>query len=432
MAISSLVLQQMERSSWVRKMFEEAAQLRLRHPGRPIFDFSLGNPRLDPPPAFQEALEQIVRGRLPVKHGYMANAGYEQTRQAVAAQVSGEQGVTLEARHVLMSCGASGAMNVALKALLNPGDQVVVSAPYFMEYGAYCANHGGTLVPVAGTERFDPDLRALEAAISPSTAALILNSPNNPTGRVYPEAVIRGLGRMLERRSREVGRPVYLIADEPYRKIVFAGTEVPPVMSAYRNTVVVSSYSKDLSLPGERIGYAAVHPQAEDLPQLMDAMILCNRVLGYVNAPALMQRAGARLQGRSVDVSIYQRKRDALYGALKRLGYELERPEGTFYLFPRAPGGDDLKFVETLREELIIAVPSRGFGLDGCFRLAYCVEDEVIEGSIPGFERALHRARPRPAHTAGASLRTAGRSPRPWPPATTRRARRSSCPGLLA
>jgi aspartate aminotransferase len=393
MAVSRAVLEQIERSSWVRKMFEEAQQLHLKYPQRPVYDFSLGNPRLDPPAEMQEALERIVRDRQPVRHGYMPNAGYDETRQAVAAQAAREQGVALEARHVLMTCGASGAMNVALKSLVNPGEQIVVSAPYFMEYAGYCANHGGTLVPVPSAERFEPDVDALAAAITPATAVLILNSPNNPTGRVYSEATIQELGRMLERRSREVGRPVYLVSDEPYRKIVYDGARVPSVMRAYRNAVVVSSYSKDLSVPGERIGFAAVHPEAEDLPVLMDAMILCNRVLGYINAPALMQRVVARLQGASVDVSIYRRKRDALYGALRRLGYELEPPEGTFYLFPRAPGGDDLKFVDLLRDELIIAVPSRGFGVKGYFRLAYCVEDADIEGAIPGFERALHRAR---------------------------------------
>jgi aspartate aminotransferase len=392
MAISQPVREQMQRSSWVRRMFEESLELRRRHPDRKIFDFSIGNPSLDPPAAFQEALRDIVSTSLPRRHGYMPNAGYDEARQAVAAQVSREQGVALEARHVLMTCGASGAMNVALKSLLDPGDRVLAVAPYFMEYGGYCANHGGTLVPVPAAEGFEPDIEGLAAAITPDTAALIINSPNNPTGRVYSEATIRVLGRMLERRSREVGRPVYLVADEPYRKIVYDGRGVPGVMSAYRNSVVVSSYSKDLSVPGERIGYAAVHPEAQDLPELMDAMILCNRILGYINAPALMQRVVTRLQGQSVDIGVYRRKRDALSSALSRLGYELPPAEGTFYLFPKAPGGDDLKFVEALREQMIIAVPSRGFGVRGYFRLAYCVEDEVIEGSILGFERALQRA----------------------------------------
>jgi aspartate aminotransferase len=393
MAISRLVLEQIEGSSWVRRMFEEAAQLRAKHPDRRVFDFSLGNPRLDPPSGFQETLEEVVRTERPGRHGYMPNAGYDETRQAVAEQISREQGVPLQARHVLMTCGASGAMNVTLKALLSPGEQVVVSSPYFMEYAPYCANHGGTLVPVPGTGSFDLDVEALGAAITPATAAVILNSPNNPTGRVYPEATIQALGQMLERRSREVRRPVYLLSDEPYRRIIYDGTRLPGVMAAYRNSVVITSYSKDLSIAGERIGHAAVHPEADDLPMLLDGMILCNRILGYVNAPALMQRVVARLQGRSVDIAIYQRKRDALYEGLRRIGYELTRPEGTFYLFPKAPGGDDLKFAQTLREELIIAVPSRGFGVNGYFRLAYCVEDEVIEGSLPGFERALRRAR---------------------------------------
>jgi aspartate aminotransferase len=388
-AISRQIKEQMERSSWIRKMFEEAEELRLGAGGRQLCDFSLGNPRLDPPEPFRRALIEIAKARSRGKHGYMANAGFSEVREAVADYLTGEQEVELESRHVLMTCGAAGAMNVVLKTLLNPGDRVLVSCPYFVEYGAYTANHGGSLHPVGSKADFDLDIERLAEAITPATAALILNSPNNPTGRVYPRRTIEELGRMLESRSREVGRPVYLISDEPYRKLVYDGTAVPSVMKAYRNSIVLSSYSKDLSIPGERIGLAAVHPQAEDCQNLLDGMILCNRILGYVNAPALMQLAVARVLGQSVDVELYRRNRDALYEGLFELGYELMRPEGTFYLFPKAPGGDDLRFVDALRKELVLAVPSRGFGLQGYFRLAYCVEPEVISRAMPGFERAL-------------------------------------------
>jgi len=387
MAIARRVAEQIAGSSWIRRMFEEAEEL--RRGGGQVFDFTLGNPRIDPPSRFTETLIEVARSELPGKHGYMPNAGLSDVRSAVAAYLSREQGVPLEGRHVIMTCGAAGAMNVVLKAVLNPGDEVLASAPYFVEYGTYAANHGGTLVAVPSRADFDLDVEAFGRAIAPGTAAVILNSPNNPTGRVYPESTIRALGDMLEIRSREVGRSILLISDEPYRKLVYDGAAVPSVMKAYRNSVVLTSYSKDLSIPGERIGLAAVHPEAEGCEELIAALSLCNRALGFVNAPVLMQRVVARLQGESVDIRIYQRNRDALYQGLAQRGYELSRPEGAFYLFPRAPGGDDLGFVGALRRERILAVPSSGFGIKGYFRLAYCVEPETIPQALPAFERAI-------------------------------------------
>jgi aspartate aminotransferase len=389
MAIAKRVAEQIAGSSWIRKMFEEAELL--RREGGEVCDFTLGNPRIDPPAGFKQALIEVARSELPGKHGYMANAGLAEVRETVAGYLCREQGVELEGRHVIMTCGAAGAMNVALKTVVNPGDEVLISAPYFVEYGTYAANHGGTAKVVPGKADFDLDVEALARAISPQTAALIVNSPNNPTGRVYPEATILALGEMLEARSREVGRAVYLLSDEPYRKLVYDGVIVPSVMRAYRNSVVLSSYSKDLSIPGERIGLAAIHPEAEDCDGLIGGMSLCNRTLGYVNAPILMQRVVARLQGVSVDIGIYQRNRDALYEGLVERGYELARPEGTFYLFPRAPGGDDHDFVAALRKERILAVPSSGFGIKGYFRLAYCVEPATIPRALPGFDRAIAR-----------------------------------------
>jgi len=387
MAISRQVAEQIAASSWIRRMFEEAEAL--RRGGAVVYDFTLGNPRIEPPECFREALLETVRAELPGKHGYMPNAGLQETRETAAVYLSREQGVSLDGRHVIMTCGAAGAMNVALKSLLNPGDEVLVSAPYFVDYGAYAANHGGRLKAVAAGPDFDLDLQALARAISPRTAALLINSPNNPTGRVYPEATVRDLGVMLETRSREVGRTVYLVSDEPYRKLVYDGLEVPSMMAAYRHSVVVTSYSKDLSIPGERIGLAVVHPEAEDCGQLLAAMSVCNRILGFVNAPVLMQRVAARLQGQSVDIEVYRRNRDALYRGLREGGYEVAKPQGAFYLFPEAPGGDDVEFVEALRAEGVLAVPSRGFGLTGYFRLAYCVDPETITRALPAFERAI-------------------------------------------
>jgi aspartate aminotransferase len=260
-----------------------------------------------------------------------------------------------------------------------------------MEYASYVDNHGGKLILVPSSPDFDLDIDAIEARIGARTAALIINSPNNPTGRIYPEATLRRLADMLSRAGKTTGRTIYLLSDEPYRKIAYAGASVPAVMRLYPHSIVVTSYSKDLSLPGERIGFAAVCPAAEDANHLVNGIILCTRILGYVNAPGLMQRVISRLQGMSVDVEIYQRKRDLFCAALSSMGYQLTVPEGAFYIFPRAPGGDDLAFVQALQQERILVVPGRGFSLPGYFRIAYCVDTPVIERSFPGFERVSRR-----------------------------------------
>jgi aspartate aminotransferase len=391
MAVSKKVLSMMETSSWIRRMFEAGNALRAEHGRDNVCDFSLGNPDVEPPAAFQQALREVVDAAVPLKHGYMPNAGYLETRECVAALVSREQGVPVDGAHVVMSCGASGGLNSALKAILNPGDEVLASVPCFMEYASYVDNHGGTLVLVPSRPDFDLDMEELESRIGPRTAALIVNSPNNPTGRIYPRETLAGLAAMLERAGRKAGRTIYLIADEPYRKLVYDGARVPGIMSLYPHSIVVSSHSKDLSLPGERIGYVAVCPQAEEARRLVDGIILCTRILGYVNAPALMQRTVARLQGLSVDTEIYRKKRDLFCSALSSMGYRFTLPQGAFYIFPRAPGGDDLAFVRALQEELILVVPGRGFSLPGWFRIAYCVDTAFIEKSLPGFERAARK-----------------------------------------
>ncbi len=395
MAVSDKIRTMMGQSSWIRKMFETGARLRAEHGADRICDFSLGNPNLPPPPQFHEALLRVVNEPFEGKHAYMPNAGYPLVRKKVAAAVSGEQAVALDERHLIMTCGAGGALNVALKTVVNPGDTVLVCAPYFMEYGSYVDNHGGTLEHVAATPDFDLDVEALDSRITARTAAVIMNSPNNPSGRIYPEATLRSLGRMLDAASRRAGRAIYLLSDEPYRRIAYDGLRVPSAMAAYRNSIVATSYSKDLSIPGERIGWLAVNPQAEAAAELIDGFILCNRILGYVNAPALMQLVVAELGGASVDAGVYQRKRDRLCDALQGIGYEMQRPQGTFYLFPRAPGGDDLAAVQALQDELVLTVPGRGFGTPGWFRIAFCVDDAVIERSIAGFARAFARLAPR-------------------------------------
>ncbi len=397
MAISAKVRKSVEGSSWIRRMFEAGACLRAIHGADAVCDFSLGNPDVDPPPAFQRALEEVVADRSLLKHGYMSNAGYPEARAAVARQLAAEHGVALGGAQVVMACGAAGGINAALKALLDPGDEVVASVPYFVEYGAYADNHGGTLVLAPTADGFELDPGAIADRITPRTAALIVNSPNNPTGRIYRAETLRELAGVLAAARRRTGRTVYILSDEPYRHIAYDGITVPSLMQAWPHTLVIGSHSKDLGIPGERIGYVAVHPEAEDAAAIVDALTVTTRVLGYVNAPALMQRVAARVQGQWVDAGLYQRRRDLLYGALCAMGYECAKPEGAFYLFPRAPGGDDLAFVETLQRELVLGVPGRAFGMPGYFRLAYCVAEAVIERSLPGFRRAIGAL----AHPAG-------------------------------
>ena len=389
MAISERIRKRIESASWIRKMFETGNALKAKHGAEKVCDFSLGNPNIEPPDKFNSTLMELLHDETAGRHRYMPNGGYPDVRQKVAEYVSSEQHVNLKGDHLILTCGAGGGLNVALKTIINPGEKVLVSTPFFMEYASYVDNHAGVLETVDGLENFEPDIDAIASRITDTTAALIINSPNNPSGHVYPEETIRQLGELLERKSREVGRLIYLISDEPYRKIVYDSTEVPPIFPFYRHSIIVSSYSKDLSIPGERIGWLAVHPETDNLHELMGGIILCNRILGYVNAPALMQRAIERLQGVSVDIELYQHKRDLLCEGLSKLGYEFIKPEGTFYLFPKAPGGDDIRFVEALQEELVLVVPGSGFGSPGHFRIAFCVEDEVIESSLQGFERTL-------------------------------------------
>ena len=389
MAISKKIAASMETSSWIRRMFETGNLLRAKHGADKVCDLSLGNPDVEPPAAFQKALVEVVAARIPKKHGYMPNAGYPDVRARVASRVSAEQGVALEGGEVVMSCGASGAMNAVLKTILDPDAEVIASIPCFMEYAAYVDNHGGTLVLAPSRPDFDLDVDAIQARVTPRTAAVIVNSPNNPTGRIYPEETLKRLAAMLTAEGTKRGRPIYLLADEPYRKIIYGDARVPGIMRLYPHSIVVTSYSKDLSLPGERIGFAAVNPGADEAKKLVDGIILCTRILGYVNAPGLMQRVIGSLPDVSVDVEIYRRKRDLFCAALAGMGYQFAVPEGAFYIFPKAPGGNDLAFVNALQEELVLVVPGRGFSLPGYFRIAYCVDTPVIERSLPGFEKVI-------------------------------------------
>ncbi|MFN3534595.1 MAG: pyridoxal phosphate-dependent aminotransferase [Desulfatiglandales bacterium] len=383
----------LERASWIRKMFEEGARRKKLYGVENVYDFSLGNPNLDPPQRFREVLKDLAGNPRPSQHAYMPNAGLPRTRQAVADYLSREHGLRFGMEDIVMTCGAGGALNVIFKALLNPGEKVIFPAPYFVEYNFYVDNHGGIPVSVETDEGFLLDLREIEAAIDHNTKAVLINSPNNPTGRVYPEEQILLLGELLRSKSKEFGTTIYLVADEPYRKLVYDDISVPSIFRSYQNTILATSFSKDLSIPGERIGYIAISPESEFRETLSATLVLANRILGFVNAPAFMQWVLPDLLDESVDVNVYKRKRDMLAHALKGFGYELHIPEGAFYLFPKSPIEDDVKFVGLLQEENILVVPGSGFGRPGYFRIAYCVDDRTIEGSLPGFKRVIEGIR---------------------------------------
>jgi aspartate aminotransferase len=382
-----------EKSSWIRKMFEEGARMKAAHGAGNVFDFTLGNPDAPPPPQFNEVIREAVRDTSPGVHAYMPNGGYPWVRAAIAARMSAEQETTIGQGDMLMTCGAAGGLNIVMKALLNPGDEVVILAPYTVEYGMYIDNHGGVSKTVATDEHFNLDVSAIEAALSDKTKAIIINSPNNPCGQIYPKESLAELGGLLEKTSAKLGTTIYLISDEPYRKIVFDGHVVPSIFTAYANSIVVSSYSKDLSLPGERIGYLAVHPGIKEKPQLLDALTLANRILGFVNAPALMQRVVAELQDVSVDTSVYARRKELICRVLHEAGFTFTKPKGAFYVFPKTPLADDVKFVALLQEEKILAVPGVGFGSPGHMRLAFCIPDDLIGRSAEGFKRTVDKAR---------------------------------------
>ncbi len=394
MSIAEKVKGYMERSSWIRKMFEQGIELKNKIGPEKVFDFSLGNPNLEPPDEVHQAILEALSDKRPGKHAYMPNAGFRETRNAVSAFLSREHGLPLNWEQVIMTCGAGGSLNVALKTILDPGDEVLVLSPYFVEYFFYIDNHNGIGKVVKTSEDFSLDINAIEGSLTNKTKAIIINSPNNPSGRIYDETSLINLGKLFDMVKQKNNQTIYLLSDEPYSKIIYDKARVPSVFQVYRNSMIITSYSKDLSLPGERIGYIAVNPRMENWRQIVDGLTFCNRILGFVNAPALMQRILPKVQGLKFNVQEYQKKRDSLCGGLASAGYQFSKPEGAFYLFPKSPMPDDVKFVKELLEENILAVPGSGFGTPGYFRLAYCVSDHVIEGSMDGFRRAIKKAIP--------------------------------------
>jgi len=374
-------------------MFEEGARLKAVHGPENVFDFSLGNPDLPPPERFSEVLRDTVNATGLGDHAYMPNTGNPGVCAAVAEYLSREHGVAISDRDVVMTCGAAGGLNIIMKTLLDPEDEVITPAPFFVEYVFYTENHRGVLKTVPTKDDFSLDLGAIASAVTSKTKIVLINSPNNPTGQVYPEEDLKELGALLARKSAETGRTIYLVSDEPYRKIVYDGVQVPSILTCYPNSLVVSSYSKELSIPGERLGYVVINPQAGDLEQLRAGLAFTNRVLGFVNAPALIQRVVGQLQGSTVDAGIYRRKRDLLCEGLADCGYEFVTPPGAFYLFPRSPVADDVEFVRALQKERVLTVPGSGFGGPGYFRIAYCVDEKTITGAIPAFKKVMEKYR---------------------------------------
>ena len=378
-------------SSMIRKMFEQGLELKRRFGAENVYDFSLGNPDLPSPEGTRAALEAIAAtAEEPLAFGYCPNAGIPEVRARIAAVASREQETTVDAANILMTVGAAGGITSFFRAVLNPGDEVVCPSPYFVEYGAYCGHFGGKLVPVPmPAPDFRLDVAALEAAITDRTRVVLVNNPNNPTGAVYGRDEIAALGAMLARVNAGRERPVFLLSDEPYRALCYDGATVPPILPASPFAVVVGSYSKTLSLPGERVGYLLVNPAMPDAGKLIAGLTVTIRSLGFVNAPVVGQRLAAALCEKAVDTSVYQRRRDAMAEALSAAGIRFAMPRGAFYIFAEVPGGDDRAFVEHLVTENILAVPGSGFGRPGYMRLAFCVNEKNIRDSAPAFRRAM-------------------------------------------
>ncbi|MDT3705121.1 MAG: pyridoxal phosphate-dependent aminotransferase [Thermincola sp.] len=385
MSISKKVEESLKRASWIRAMFEEGEKLRKIYGDDKVYDFTIGNPDVEPPAAFRELLLRFAQNPQPGMHKYMSNAGYPETRRAVAEVLSAESGLNLTENNIVMTVGAGGALNVVLKTLLNQDEEIIILSPFFVEYKFYIDNHGGRIKEVSTTEDFQLDLDAIAEAINPATKAIIVNTPNNPTGVIYDAESLGKLGRLLKQKEAELGIHIYVISDEPYAKISYDGVKVPSIFKYIDNSIVVTSHSKDLALPGERIGYLAVSPRANEVELMLEGLIFANRVLGFVNAPALMQRIVAFLQRESVNIAEYQEKRDLLYDNLTEMGFEMVKPAGAFYLFPKSPVPDDVEFVRAAQKHNILLVPGSGFGKPGYFRIAYCMSKQIVINALPAF-----------------------------------------------
>ncbi|MCF6175270.1 MAG: pyridoxal phosphate-dependent aminotransferase [Victivallaceae bacterium] len=391
--ISQQIKSYMDNSSWIRKMFENGIELKAQHGAENVFDFSLGNPDIPPPAKVGETLKSIANElHKPFALGYMPNAGYPETRKALAGYLSREQGMEIGVEHVLVTCGAAGAINAFFRAVLESGDEVICPAPYFVEYGFYAGNFGGKLCPVKSKPlTFELDLAAIEAAFTERTRVVLINSPNNPTGKIYSRKELEALAALVKRYSERYGKPIFLVSDEPYRFLNYDNSELPSVFSLYEYSIVVGSFSKSLALAGARVGYFTVNPAMTGGDELVNAVIMTNRILGFVNAPALAQRILNETINESVDLDIYRSRRQAMAEVLDAAGIEYLMPRGAFYFFPKSPVEDEMKFIDLLMDENILVVPGRGFGYPGYFRLAFCVDEATIRRSKSGFINAMKK-----------------------------------------
>jgi len=386
MLVSEEIKKQMEETGWIRRMFEEGIRLRNIYGDENVYDFSLGNPFIEPPEQLIKAIVELLNNPVPGMHRYMPNNGYEEVREEIAEYLKIHYDLPFTKDHVYMSAGSAGGLNILLKSMLNLGDEVIVPKPYFMEFKYYIESHGGNIKTVNTDEEFQLDMDKIESAITDKTKAILINSPNNPTGVVYKEEKLNELARLLNEK-REKGKKIYLICDDAYRKIVFDNIKLPNIFKMYDLVISVTSHSKDLALPGERIGYIAISPKIKEVKSLVTALMFSSRALGFVNAPALFQRVIGKFQENSIDIMDYQKKRDYIYKTITEAGFECVKPQGAFYLFPKSPIKDDLKFVKIMQEEeRILVVPGRGFGKSGYFRIAYCVPFEKLLKATDGFK----------------------------------------------
>ncbi len=379
----------MKDSSWIRKMFEEGIILREKYGAENVFDLSLGNPNAEPPDKLNSVMNSIISNPDKGLHRYMPNAGFPDTRKSISNTLNSETNLPFTEEEIIMTCGAAGAINVFLKSILDQDDEVIILSPYFAEYLFYIKNHNGIPIISKSNSKFLPNIEDLSKKINKKTKAILINSPNNPSGVIYNSETIKQLGSLLETFEKKYKKPIYLVSDEPYRKVVYK-EKCPYIFNFYKNSVVVTSFSKDLGLAGERIGYIAFNPKISNKSDLIDAAIFSNRTLGFVNAPAISQRIVKELQDSVVDIKFYKSKRDFLYKELIRIGYECILPQGAFYMFPKSPIKNDEKFVQILQSKRILVVPGVGFGTPGHFRISYCVDDSTLEGSITGFEEAFN------------------------------------------
>ena len=389
MPVSRTIVKQLENASWIRRMFEEGTRMKAERGADNVYDYTLGNPDVEPPQEVLDALKRVVLSGKPGIHGYMPNPGYPSVRETVAEKLRRDTGLDFTPEDVFMTVGSSGACNVILKSLLDPGDEVIVLMPCFSEYPFYITNHAGVMVPVETDDEFLPDIDRIAAAITPRTRAIFLNTPNNPTGRVYPRETLRDLGALLD----QLDHPVTVISDEPYKHLLYDGRRQPEVASIIPQTAVCNSWSKSQGVPGQRIGFLALSPLLADRVALRAACAFANRILGFINAPALWQLVEQQAYDAKIDVSGYEDKRNLLCDALAKIGYEVRKPEGTFYVFLKTPMADDIAFVRLLTKEGVLGVPGTGFGRAGYMRLSLTVPRDMIVRSIPGFAAAFEKAR---------------------------------------